>query len=272
MFKRVAKAAYASLPMKRQLFEVLRPLGLPPKLFQHLHFTGPFDTHLGFRMEAGGEVLENELFWGAEWERLSLQTWREHAGTASVILDIGANTGVYALAAKAVNSKAQVIAFEPVTRIAKRLRRNIALNGFDIEVEELAISDADGTAMIHDTDSGLNYSASLEDTFDFNTAAYPVPTRSLDSVLAARNWPPVGLMKIDVEMHEPAVFRGMAETIRRFRPTILAEVLTDEIGSQLKLPGYDYFLIDEDHGLIPTDCPRALGGRNWNNLLVSSPR
>ena len=272
MLKSLAKSAYRRLPFKRHIFALLRPIGLPPRLTQHLHFTGPFDTRLGFRMHAHGEILENELFWGGDWERASLHAWREHARTARTILDIGASTGVYALAARAVNPDAQIIAFEPVKRIADRLRRNIALNGFALDVDELAVSDTDGQAVLHDTVAPFNYSASLETSFDFNTSSYPVRTVALDSYLAQRGWPPVDLIKIDVETHEPAVFRGMQETVRRFRPTILVEVLSDEIGRQLALPGYLYFTIDEAHGLKPADRPRALGGRNWNNLLVSEDR
>lgn len=250
------------------MFDLIRPIRPPHRIYQHLHFKGPFTTYLGFRMEARGEAVENELYWNGGWERQSLRSWCELAGKANVILDIGANTGVYALAAKAANPGARVIAFEPVARVAQRLRGNVALNGFDIEVEEIAASDSTGTALIHDMESDFNCSASLEQCHAFNTVSYSVPTVALDDYLESRGWPAVDLIKIDVESHEPAVFRGMAKTIARFRPTILVEVLTEETGRQLELPGYSCFAIDEDQGPIPIDRPGPLGGRNWNNLLV----
>lgn len=270
MFKNALRAAYARLPFKRPLFELVRRFRLPQRLYQHLHFVGPFRSYLGFRMEAHGEKIENELFWGGDWERQSLQIWSKLASDARVILDIGANTGAYALAAKGANPKARVIAFEPIARIAERMRRNIALNGFDVKVEEVAVSDRTGTATIHDVDDPMNYGASLED-FEGNDRSYVVPTVSLDDYLSSQGWPEVDLIKIDVETHEPAVFRGMRATVERLRPTILVEVLSNEIGEQLALPDYDYFTIDEESGLVPTPHPRPLDGRNWNNLLVPRP-
>ena len=39
-------------------------------------------------------------------------------------------------------------------------------------------------------------------------------------------------MKIDVETHEPAVLKGMGEYLRSFRPTMLIELLNDEVAQQ----------------------------------------
>jgi FkbM family methyltransferase len=220
-------------------------------------------------MEARGEKIENELFWGGDWERKSLEIWSSHSRQANLIIDIGANTGVYALAAKAANPAARVIAFEPIVRIADLMRHNVAMNNYDIQVEAVAVSDRTGTATIHDVADGMNYGASLED-FPGNETSYEIQTVSLDDYLASRDWPRVDLIKVDVETHEPAVFRGMQETIERFKPTILVEVLNDEIGRQLVQRGYEYFAIDEKAGLVPVPRPQPLGGRNWNNLLVAS--
>src|SRR5690606_2225067 len=110
---------------------------LPESVYRHLHFEGPFtvriDAEHEFRIISHGSVIENELFWagyGQSWEGGSLKVWaalcRQRRGP---ILDIGANTGVYALAAKALAPKARVIAVEPVARVAAKLRANIALNG-----------------------------------------------------------------------------------------------------------------------------------------------
>ena len=263
----LARKAYAAIPFKRQMFQPLRRLGLPEPIYRHLHFEGPFDTGLGFRLHAGGEVVENELFWGGGWEELSLRTWRDLARSAEGVLDIGANTGVFALAAKAANPMANVTAFEPVKRIADRLRKNIVLNGFEIVVEELAISDRNGFATFHDCESEMPYSASLEAGMAGNTFSYEVKTMTVDRYLGDKGWPKIDLVKIDVEKHEPAVFRGMRETIERFRPTMIVEVLTPEIGRELLLPGYSYSVIHEQRGLIATEVPKPLDGNNWNNLF-----
>jgi hypothetical protein len=84
---------------------------------------------------------------------------------------------------------------------------------------------------------------------------------------------PVDAVKIDVEKHEPAVIRGMCETIEADRPAILIEILNHEIGAEVSelLRGneYRYFRIDEQAGLVETDRLGRVGGRNWNHLLCA---
>jgi precorrin-6B methylase 2 len=55
-----------------------------------------------------------------------LRLWVSFAATSSLILDVGANTGVNALAAKSTNPQADVYAFEPVAPIFAKLSENAA--------------------------------------------------------------------------------------------------------------------------------------------------
>jgi ribosomal protein L11 methylase PrmA len=53
-------------------------------------------------------LVENDLFWAGyagNWERVSLALWRDLARDARCVLDVGANSGVFALAAAAVSPK-----------------------------------------------------------------------------------------------------------------------------------------------------------------------
>ena len=108
------------------------------KIYQHLHFIAPIVLKMGgerkFKMYHLGTQLENDLFWsgyGNGYEVTSLHLWAYLAKTVETIFDIGANTGVYALAAKTANVKARVFAFEPVVSISDRLKSNIELNVLD---------------------------------------------------------------------------------------------------------------------------------------------
>jgi FkbM family methyltransferase len=190
-------------------------------------------------MEAHGEQVENDLFWrgyGKGWEGKSLSLWRDLAKCNDVIVDVGANTGVYALAAKAVNPEAKVVAVEPAARVASKLRRNVELNGFDIEILECAASDSNGTATLYDFPGEHEYSASLEKTMT-GTVPVSVETKRLDDILER-----IDLIKIDVERHEPATLRGMKRLLKRCHPTILIEVLDDEAQAEIEreLSGLDY--------------------------------
>lgn len=280
--KSVARRAYKAVPFRKPVFELARAaLRVPERVYRHLHFKGAFAVSIdelhGFRMISHGSVIENELFWagyGKTWEAASLRVWaalsRDQRGT---ILDIGANTGVYALAAKSLAPEARVIAIEPVRRIAAKLRANAAINGGTIEVIEKAVSDRSGQMMLSDNFADHNYSASLEGQGP-DADAYPVEVCSVDDLLGPQ-WPDVvGPIKIDIERHEPAAIRGMAETLRRYRPPILIEVLDATIGREIEEGiqslGYELFHIDEGKGLVPASRLAPLREQHWNHLLCTA--
>ena len=64
---------------------------------------------------------------------------------ARIVFDVGANAGIYSLAALSSNPDATVYAFEPTPEIAARLRSAVELNGIDqLNVQEAAIMDEPG--------------------------------------------------------------------------------------------------------------------------------
>jgi FkbM family methyltransferase len=273
-------------PLRRYpvFFLALRELFHPGhSLYQHLHFIGPVKVQVSerasFMINHYGAKIENDLFWagfGCGWEGAELRLWRELVGSAEFIADVGANTGVYALAAAAVNPRARIVAIEPVSRIYERLAANIALNQFNICALQIAASDADGEAILFDTEGEPGYSASLDASMleGYETIRVPVRAACLDGVFAELGWPRVDLLKIDVEKHEPAVLAGMQRHLARDRPTLLIEILNREIGSAISKSldgnGYRYFAIDEQRGLIETSGVDRSGVRNY--LLCAEER
>jgi FkbM family methyltransferase len=274
--KALAKAIYRNVPLKRQMFEIGRGR-LPERIYRHLHFKGPFTVDIGagrsFRMMSGGDILENDLFWtpfGRGLEGVSARAWAALADRADgAILDVGANTGLYSLIALACQPEADVYAFEPVRRVADRLRENFAINGFSAAVIEKASSDVNARVPIYDNAEGMEYDASLEKDHGDHEVSYEVEAIRLDDFLST----PVGLMKIDVEQHEPAVIRGAMAMIRAHRPAILIETIFDkptaELNRQLAGLGYLIFNIDERRGMVRSNELRMLSPGSWNNLLVT---
>lgn len=280
--KQFARKLYARLPFKRQAYAFVRhKLGVTPPFFQHLHFTGPFELALSdgkrVTIHSDGNVLENELFWlglGRGWEGKSLAIWeRICVKQHGAILDIGANSGIYALIAAAVAPDAQVIGFEPLARIAEHFRRNVEINGFDIGIEQQAVSNADGTTIIFDATDVYNYSASLEGQGP-DARAVTVPVCSIDAYAAAGSLGPVMAIKIDIERHEPSAIAGMVRTLAKDRPPVLIEILDDEIGAAVEghIAGLDYlmFHVLEAEGLELADRLSPQGGHNWNHLLCTA--
>jgi FkbM family methyltransferase len=279
--KRVAKKIYRALPLKRQLFTVVRAVFTPPKaLYQHLSFEGPFVVRMGterFKIFHYGYQIENGLFWQGlrGWEEESLAIWRDLCGKADTILDVGANTGVYALVAKTTNPCARVMAFEPVSRIFEKLVTNCALNGYDIECVNAALSDSDGDATIYDLPSEHLYSVTVNKNLNPpGQTVMPVKIKinRLDTLLASDpKLSSLDLMKIDVETHEPEVLMGMGALLERFKPTLLIEILNQEVAARVQsLLGplkYCYFAVDESSGLREVG---ALGEGDARNYLACS--
>jgi len=135
-----------------------------------------------------GFFIENNIFWNGMddcWEKESLKIWKKLAETSSVIFDIGANTGVYALLAKATNPSAKVFAVEPLPRIYHILEKNNGINRFNINCLNCALSDFDGEATFYDVDTVLGdvSSASLAKNFQENQIELKVPVKKLATLI-----------------------------------------------------------------------------------------
>src|SRR6185295_692567 len=79
------------------------------------------------------------------FEPASMRLWCGLARTATGILDIGANVGIYSLAAAALRGDIPIHAFEPNPHAFARLRVNKNRNAFSNIVEhQLALGHLDG--------------------------------------------------------------------------------------------------------------------------------
>ena len=242
------------IPFQMAIYRLLKLLSVPQSWHQHLQVNGWITIPTKgerFRMFSEGDILENAIFWsrdGRGEDSISFQVWDNIAAISDgTILDIGANTGLFALIAKTARRDATVIAFEPVRRIAEKLLRNIRGNNYSIAVIEKAVSDQNGNATFHDsadpTATTNAYSASLEDSFSVNDHSYQVDVVALDTLIPIDQR--ISLMKIDVEMHEVSAIRGMLGIIERDKPSLLIEILNESIATDvtilLKPFGYQFF-------------------------------
>lgn len=281
--KQQLKNIYRKLPFKKTIFKLVRTFVRPNEnVYRHLHFQGDFsvqidDSH-SFRMTHYGFELENSLFWvGLKkgWEKKSLSLWIELSKNADVIFDVGANTGVYSLIAKSLNPGARVFAFEPIVRVYEKLVLNNSLNAYDIACFECGISNTNGTATVYDTPTEHIYSVTVNKNLNAPSAEV-IPTeieiKRLDSIIEELGIEKIDLLKIDVETHEPEVLEGLGEYLTKYKPTILIEILSDEIGEKVEavVKGHDYlyFNIDEKSDSIKK-VERITKSDYYNFLLCS---
>lgn len=282
--KSILKWTFNYLPFKKQLFMLLRLASNPPeRIWKHLYFIGVFSVPVlpgkKFSMMHYGYQLENELFWKgleAGWEKESMNLWVKLVQDAKVIIDIGANTGVYSLVAKTVNPSANVFAFEPVKRVFEKLEQNNVLNGFDITCESDAVSDSNGKAMFYDTPTDHIYSVTINQNLnspDVKVIETKVTTITLDTYIAQKKLQEIDLIKIDVETHEAEVLRGFIQGLRQFKPTLLIEILNEKVAADVEKivegMGYLFFNIDEKGGIRET---ANIGKSDYYNYLLCNEK
>lgn len=208
------------------------------RFFQHVPYRGVVSVDCGldrvFAIQSDGGQIENRLYWEGLYshEPKSMRRWIELAARARTVLDIGANSGVFTLAA-AVAGAGRIHAFEPVPRIHRILDTNVELNGMtNVVCSPMAIGDQIGDAEIFDPGGGAPTSASISATFanthfGSSIASYRVPVTTIDQYCAQLEIFDVDLVKIDVEGHEEFVLKGMQEMVRTSQPAILMEVLEE---------------------------------------------
>jgi FkbM family methyltransferase len=190
--------------------------------------------HGQFKMTCDlSEMLQRQFYFFGTYflEEEILRCWTVAAKRAKVIFDIGANAGIYSLAALAVRPDAVVHAFEPTPEIAGRLRATARLNALDhLQVHQAAVSRKNGTATLNrfrgdfDTNEGMNFIS--EDEVD--SQKEKVDTLSLDSFSRDHSIAKVDLLKIDVQGHEHVALKGAEQLIRAGRiETIFMELNWD---------------------------------------------
>ena len=276
--RKVFRMAYNLLPFKKQIFSILREVvDLPESIYKHLHFKGVFAVKIEgdkfFLMRHHGFQLENDLFWKGllgQWERKSLEIWISLCKSSEVVLDVGANTGVYSLVARTMNKEAKVLAFDPVRRVFEKLKANNDLNHYDISCNLMGVSDHVGEAVFFDTESDHTYTVTLNKDMSADKNYHPVSVEiaTIDNIIEKNGLDRINLIKIDVETHEPEVIRGFSK-IEKYQPIILIEILSDEIGAMVQnelekhTPEYVYFDIDEKKGMSRVNQIKKSSGGNY---------
>ena len=180
---------------------------------------GPVKVALQPGCRIGAHLVESGVF-----EPESLMAWAEAVEPGKVAIDVGAYTGVFAIAAAKRGAKA--VAMEPMPRQRMRLRQNIKLNHVEALVDVVPMAATDKAGPLN-----LWFNPRVELT----SAASAVQTKGYEShvVYGTRiDDLPVSnvcAIKIDAERHEAQVIRGAMATILRDRPTLIIEALDDKL-------------------------------------------
>ncbi|MCC7475681.1 MAG: FkbM family methyltransferase [Pirellulales bacterium] len=172
-----------------------------------------------------------------------------------VAVDIGCHKGAYTYwMRRRVGPSGIVYAFEPHPCQIAYLRAAFSAMHYDnVELVPMALSDRCGSFSLHvPPGRGRSQEATLEERTtddrgpgDENNpplaprpSPLPVEVTTLDEFFTGRDRGP-DFLKIDVEGHELAVFRGALRTLRAYRPTILVECETRHRADRNTQPVFD---------------------------------
>lgn len=209
----------------------------PDRVFRHRVPTGrTVSIHLD------GTI--RRLYWTGTFETDALPLFTSYARDSQVILDIGAAEGVYTLFAAAVSPRSQIVAFEASPAEQRRLRANLDANrslvAGRVDLRPEALADHEGTADLFEVPGGTS---SLNPGFRPGSTPRTVTVSTGDAVVAeVAPGGRVDLIKVDTESTEPAVLRGLRDTIERDRPVIFCEVLSGRTEADLQplIDGWGY--------------------------------
>jgi len=204
---------------------------------------------------------ERHLFLGlSEREVIALTRTFLRAGDTAV--DVGSNIGFHtAVMANLAGASGRVYSFEPNPDLRSRLDYIVDHNPLkNIEVIQAAVSDAGGEALLQV--SSLSGLSSLLTNWNPETTirSERVPAVTLDGFLEVRGVDSIAVVKIDVEGHEAAVFKGARSTLERRAVKVFVFELTppshpaysrrrtDEMLASLESCGYSLVNLAQNKG------------------------
>ena len=234
-----------------------------------------------FHLAPEGEIAFH--FWsGLRFERAELQFILRILRPGMTLFDIGANSGLYSIAAakQAPVGSYKIFAFEPCPTTFAVLKKNISLNGLtDVHAFPLAISDQPGEASLYVNTAWKDGLNSLKDPRYEEAEVIDrvqVRTETLNAFAAEKGISRVDVMKVDVEGAELLVFRGAQELLARDdAPLILYEGYSwctaafhyhpVELMWLLEEFGYELFVLDGSTGQPRQRKP----GETYDAMMVA---
>jgi FkbM family methyltransferase len=190
--------------------------------------------HINMRLDPI-DLGQRMILEDGEYETGSFNMVRKHLSPGSTFVDIGANFGIYSLmAAPVVGSAGHVIAVEPNPEALKLLQANLAASDAGmVGVAPVACSDAESTLDLYVAPQGNTGETSLSKTNASQEGeashVYKVRARPLDDIIRESGVTRVDAIKIDVEGAEYLVLKGAQQTLDRYHPMLLVEIVERQL-------------------------------------------
>eukprot|EP00931_Biecheleriopsis_adriatica_P105986 TRINITY_DN80502_c0_g1_i1.p1 TRINITY_DN80502_c0_g1~~TRINITY_DN80502_c0_g1_i1.p1 ORF type:complete len:408 (-),score=84.17 TRINITY_DN80502_c0_g1_i1:40-1122(-) len=213
----------------------------------------PGPKGLMFAIPAQDFVVSKAIKMYGTFDPEELRLYQRLLPVGATVVDVGANVGAYAVPlAMHVGREGLVVAAEPFHTVFQMLTANSAINGLrNLRTRQVGLGTTEervrarGPSYEDFSNAGMSriyrpFEDSHAETFHYraNKDDELVHVITLDKLAEEEELRALSLLKVDVEGHLKAVLAGGQETIRRFRPIVVAEDANDDA-----LP-----LLEQTHG------------------------
>lgn len=148
---------------------------------------------------------------------------RRLATGQDVLIDVGANIGMYGIMMGYCAPNAQVFCFEPQPETYQQLTRHLELNDVpNVSLVKKGLGSELARVPMFDHAEGDRGKFSLRG-YEGATSELFVEVTTLDAFLGERGLGSLDVLKVDVEGLEPEVFRGGQEALEEHQPALCVE-------------------------------------------------
>lgn len=223
---RLGRAILRAYPLARGHWRltqlITRAVPLPPRAT----FTFDYGTFVDTSLAEWPDGYR-DLFLYGRMEQNELTAWKQVVRPGDAVIDGGANYGYWTLvASRLVGPNGRVFSFEANPPTASRLEANIKASGAsNVSIYQIALAAGDGVATINNACSNtIGGHASLRRHKGWTWGeSIEIRTTAADGVAVSDKWPPIRLIKLDIEGAELSALQGMAKLIERDRPYLSVE-------------------------------------------------
>jgi FkbM family methyltransferase len=166
------------------------------------------DVRLCLRNNTGADAFIHSEVFEHQYYRLPL------VHRPATILDLGANIGLSAVYFARLFPDAVLACLEPAPDNLRLLCRNLALNGVRAAVMAAAVDAKDRPLMLELR--GRDYEHKIVEACEHGARpTLRVAGVSVPTILRHLSWDRIGLLKVDIEGHEAALFAGDCDWLER---------------------------------------------------------
>lgn len=203
-----------------------------------------------------GEFDQQALFsHRLDYEPAVFAWLEEHAMQYDLIVEIGANVGIYSVFFDAMarrepaGERPRLVAFEPAAEAYARLQQNLLANGAEVETHQAAVGDRSGLHVFYEPEGHLTNGSLVRSAAALFSEQVKESVITMIAASELEEWIRPArrpLLKIDVEGYEPQLLAALGPLIERYRPDLMIEVLPgtpEALGGNGALAGYERFLV-----------------------------